>query len=150
MASTKQTGNRLIVSFAVADTDANPSGLTYGRLGMMRTKEFSVSYDTVDTTGDTSPDFTRTSQATFKTVKFSGDCVLDTGAAENQVPFISAVFSPGSSTSYQPNIWFKLEGIEGDFEGPFTVSNLSFSSNHDGERTWSFEATSNGAVTFTQ
>lgn len=144
----KSTGRDFIVSFAVAPEDANPSSLTYDRFGMMRGKEFAVSYDTVDTTGDTSPDFIRTSKVTFKTVTFSGDCVLDTAASENQVDFISATFSPGAATAYQPIIWFKLEGIEGTYTGPFTVSNLSLSSGFDAERTVSFESTSAGNVTF--
>jgi predicted secreted protein len=144
----KSTGRDFIVSFAVANEDASVGSLTFKRLGMLRGKEFNTTWDTVDTTGDTSPDFTRTSLVTFKTVTFNGDAVLDSSAAENQSEFQAAVVSPGVSTSYQPKVWFKLEGIDGVYTGPFLVTSFSQSASFDAERTWSFESTSNGAVTF--
>jgi len=144
----KSTGRDFIVSFAVANEDATVGSLTFKRLGMLRGKEFNTTWDTVDTTGDTSPDYTRTSLVTFKTVTFNGDAVLDSSAAENQAEFQAAVISPGAGTSYQPKVWFKLEGLDGVYTGPFLVTSFSQSASFDAERTWSFESTSNGAVTF--
>lgn len=144
----KSTGRDFLVSFAVADETASVGSLTFKRLGMLRGKEFNTTWDTVDTTGDTSPDFTRTSLVTFKTVTFSGDAVLDNAALENQAEFQAAVVSPGVSTAYQPKVWFRLQGLEGTYTGPFLVTSFSQSASFDAERTWSFESTSNGAVSF--
>lgn len=143
-------GRDVLVEFAIAAEDAVPGTLIYKRLGMMRGKSMKTSWDTVETTADQSPAFTKTNLVTFKMVEFSGDGVSYTDAVYNQAEFKTNVISPGSTTGNQPKCWLRLTDPDGsEYEGPFIVSEWSDERPYANEATWSMTAMSNGDVVFT-
>lgn len=143
-------GRDVIVNFAIALETATPGGLTFKRLGMLRGKSMKTSWDTVDTTADTSPAYTKTTLVTFKAVEFSGDGVAFGDAVANQKEFKAHVINPGITTGNQPKVWLQMIDPEGDkYEGPFIVTEWSDDRPHADAATFSLSAMSNGAVTFT-
>ncbi len=144
-------GRDVKVEFALkAETLPKPAAGDYKVLGMMRAKSINTTWDTVDTTGDKSPDFTKTSLVTFKNVEFSGDGVSYDDDVHNQEALEAHVVSPPAETGNQPKVWLKITYPSGKFyEGPFIVSSWSNDSPYANEATWSMSATSNGAVVLT-
>lgn len=144
-------GRDVLVEFAIADENASIGSLTYSTLGMMRGKSMKTSWDTVDTTADDSPAFTKTNLVTFKAVEFSGDGVTYTDALYNQKTLKGHVVSPGSGTGNQPKVWLKMtDSVDGSFyEGPFIVSEWADERPYADAATWSITAMSNGDVVFT-
>jgi len=143
-------GRDVVVNFAIALESADPAGLTFKRLGMMRGKSMKTSWDTVDTTADQSPAFTKTSLVTFKAVEFSGDGVSYGEAVANQKEFKAHVINPGAGTLNQPKVWLQMIDPDGDeYEGPFIVSEWSDDRPYADAATWSITAMSNGAVVYT-
>lgn len=143
------TGRDVLMEYAIAKEDAVLASLTFQAFGMMRGKSMKVGWDTVDTTADKSPAFTKTSLVTFKSVEFSGDGVSYTEAVHNQQAVKAQAVSPGSSTDNQPKIWFRMTGPDGVWVGPFIITEWSDDRGHASEATWSISATSNGDVSFT-
>ncbi|MGL6117273.1 phage tail tube protein, partial [Plesiomonas sp.] len=117
--------------------------------GMMRGKELNATWDKVDTTGDMSPDYTRTSLVTFKAVEFSGDGVTYTDDMYNQLEFEQGVVNPSAATNNQPMFWLRITYPNKVYTGPFIVNEFSNSTGFDAEATWSISASSNGAVALT-
>lgn len=143
-------GRDVLVEFSLAAEDANPSGLTWLDLGMMRGKSIKTGWDMADTTADDSPDYTKTSLVTFKNVEFSGDGVSYDDAIYNQETLEAHVVSPGSATLGQPKVWFRLTYPSGKiYTGPFIVSEWSNDSPYSDAATWSITASSNGNVVLT-
>lgn len=143
-------GKDVLVEFAIAPETATVGTLTWLTLGMMRGKSMKTSWETADTTADDSPDFMKTSLATFKTAEFSGDGVAYDDDVYNQEAMEALVASPGAGTGNQPKAWFRITYPSGKkYTGPFLVTEWSNDSPHDGEATWSITATGNGAVVFT-
>jgi predicted secreted protein len=143
-------GRDVVVNFAIGLESANPAGLTFKRLGMMRGKTMKTSWDTVDTTADQSPAFTKTNLVTFKSVEFSGDGVSYGEAVANQKEMKAHVISPGAATGNQPKVWLQMIDPDGDqYEGPFIVNEWSDERPHAEAATWSMSAMSNGSVVFT-
>ena len=143
-------GRDVVVNFAIGLESASPASLTFKRLGMMRGKTMKTSWDTVDTTADMSPAFTKTNLVTFKAVEFSGDGVSYTDAAHNQKTFHAQVVSPGISTDNQPKVWLRLTDPDGsNYVGPFIVSEWSDERPYADSATWSITAASNGNVVYT-
>jgi predicted secreted protein len=148
--STQFVGRDVEVNFAIAIETADPSTLTFKRLGMMRGKSMKTSWDTVDTTADQSPAFTKTNLVTFKSVEFSGDGVAYGEDVANQKEFKTQAISPGVSTQNQPKVWLQMIDPDGDtYEGPFIVNEWSDDRPHADAATWSMSAMSNGDVKFT-
>lgn len=143
------TGRDVIAEFAIGDENANPSTLTFKRLGMMRGKGMNVNWDTVDTTADQSAAFTKTSLVTFRAVEFSGDGIAYTEAIFNQAELKAHVYNPGAGTANQPKAWIRLTAPDGVTVGPFIFSSWESASPYADAVTWSASAMSNGAVTFT-
>lgn len=145
---TAHVGRDVTVEFAIAAEDAVVGSLIWLALGMMRGKSVKTSWDTADTTADSSPDYTKTSLVTFKNVEFSGDGVSYDDAVHNQETLESHVVSPGSATVNQPKVWFRLTWPSGKtYTGPFIVTEWSSDESYASEGTWSISAMSNGAVT---
>jgi predicted secreted protein len=143
-------GRDVVVNFAIGLESVDPGTLTFKRLGMMRGKTMKTSWDTVDTTADQSPAFTKTNLVTFKMVEFSGDGVSYGEAAANQKEFKAHVISPGSGTGNQPKVWLQLIDPDGDqYEGPFIVNEWSDERPYADAATWSMNAMSNGDVAYT-
>lgn len=143
-------GRDVQVEFAIAAETATEGTVTWKTLGMMRGKSINTSWDTADTTADSSPDFTKTSLVTFKNVEFSGDGVSYDDAVHNQEELEAHVVSPGAGTANQPKVWFRLTYPSGKkYVGPFIVTEWSNDSPYSDTATWSITATSNGEVVLT-
>lgn len=146
---TAYVGRDVSVEFAIALPTANPAGLVYQMLGMMRAKDLKATWDSVDTTADKSPQYTRTSLVTFKAVEFSGDGVSYDDAVYNQLNFEKHAVNPPASTNNQPMVWLRITYPNKVYAGPFVVAEFSNSTPFDGEATWSISAKSNGAINLT-
>lgn len=143
-------GRDVIVEFAIADEATPPETDAYKVLGMMRDKNLSTTWDTVDTTADKSPNFTKTSLVTFKNVEFSGGGVSYSEAVHNQALLEAHVVNPPQATGHQPKAWFRLTYPGGKkYTGPFIVSEWSNASPYADAATWTIKAASNGDVTLT-
>lgn len=143
-------GRDVVLNFAIGTESVDPATLTFKRLGMMRTKSMRTSWDTVDTTADMSPSFTKTNLVTFKMVEFTGDGVSYGEDLANQKEFKAHVISPGSGTGNQPKVWLQMIDPDGDtYQGPFIVNEWSDERPYSDVATWSTAAMSNGAVVFT-
>ena len=113
-------GRDVKVEFALkAEALPKPAAGDYKILGMMRAKSINTTWDTVDTTADKSPNFTKTSLVTFKNVEFSGDGVSYDDEVHNQELLEKHVVSPPEETGFQPKVWFKITYPNGKvYEGP--------------------------------
>jgi len=143
-------GRDVLLEFSIADENAVAASLSWQTLGMMRGKSMNTSWDTVDTTADQSPAYTKTNLVTFKMVEFSGDGVSYDDAVYNQNTLKAHVVSPGSGTDNQPKVWFRLTDPDGStYRGPFIVTEWSDERPYAEAATWSISAMSNGDVAFT-
>jgi len=143
------TGRDVVIEFAIADENAVYSGLVFKTLGMMRGKSIKVNWDTVDTTADSSPAFTKTSLVTFKSAEFSGDGVSYGDAAYNQKELKAHVYNGGSSMGYQPKAWIRQTEPDGSITyGPFIFTEWSSDAPYSDAVTWSTAASSNGAIVY--
>lgn len=148
--STQFVGRDVALNYAIATEGVDPATLTFKRLGMMRGKSMQTSWDTVDTTADMSPAFTKTNLVTFKSVEFSGDGVSYGEDLANQKEFKAQVISPGSATDNQPKVWLQMIDPDGDtYQGPFIVNQWTDDRPFDDAATWSMSAMSNGNVAYT-
>jgi TP901-1 family phage major tail protein len=144
------TGRDVAVEFAIADENATVSGLTWQTLGMMRGKSIKAKWDDVDVTADKSPQFTKQSLVTFKSVEFSGDGVSYSDAVHKQKVIKAHVLNPSSATGNQPKAWIRITEPDGSQTvGPFIITEWSDERPYDGGATWSISAKSNGAVAYT-
>jgi len=142
-------GRDTMVEFAIAPETALVGSLVWKTLGMMRSKSLSDKWETFDTTADDSPDFTKTSQVSFKMVSFSGDGVTYTEDSYNQDEFSSAVCSIPLIKANAAKVWLRISKANKVRTGPFIVTEWSEEDPYDGACTWSISAESNGAVTVT-
>lgn len=143
------TGRDVAVEYAIADENATAGALTFVTLGMMRGKSMKTSWETVDTTADKSPQFTKTSLVSFKSMEFSGDGVSYDDAVHNQKILKTHVINPSVGTANQPKVWLRMTDPDGSkYTGPFIITEWSDDRPHADAATWSISASSNGAVTF--
>lgn len=143
-------GRDVLVEYALKDEASEPVAADYKTLGMMRAKSINTTWDTVDTTADKSPNFTKTSLVTFKNVEFSGDGVSYDDEVHNQEALEAHVVSPPAATGHQPKVWLRITYPSGKkYTGPFIVSSWSNDSPYANEGTWSISAASNGDVVLT-
>lgn len=140
------TGRDVVVYYAIACPEAQPTASEYKRLGMMRGKTTSVEWDTADATGDMSAAYTKENLTTYKDVSFSGDGVTRKEDAYAQNALKRHVYNPPTETSNQPYVWFKIVSPNDITEGPFLVTSWEDEAPHDDVSTWSMEASSAGLV----
>ncbi len=150
MPSPKFIGKNVAVEYAIADETATPGSLTRTRLGAMRGKSLEGTWDTVDVTADTSAGNSKEALATFFGMSFSGDGVSHGEAVTGQKALLAHFMSPASGTQYQPKAWFWLTEPDGSVTvGPFMLTKFGKEHPYSDAGTWSLEATSNGACTYT-
>lgn len=143
------TGRDVAVEYAIADENATVGALVFVTLGMMRGKSMKTSWETVDTTADKSPQFTKTSLVSFKSMEFSGDGVSYDDAVHNQKILKTHVINPSVGTDNQPKVWLRMTDPDGSkYTGPFIITEWSDDRPHADAATWSISASSNGAVIF--
>ena len=141
-------GKTCAVSFAIApETAAVPTVWT--TLGMMRTKSISGTWDTADSTADSTPNSSKTAIATRKSFSFSGDGVSYDDAAYNQRTLKDQFHNPGATTQNQPKVWIKMAFASGEsFTGPFLMTSWKDDAPEADVCTWSLEAQANGNVVY--
>ncbi|HBN7263413.1 TPA: hypothetical protein RMT43_002877 [Escherichia coli] len=140
------TGRDVVVYYAIACPEAQPTTAEYKRLGMMRGKTTSVEWDTADATGDMSAAYTKENLTTYKDVSFSGDGVSRKEEIYNQNALKRHIYDPQPETSNQPYVWLKIVSPFDITEGPFLVTSWEDEAPHDDVATWSIEASSAGRV----
>lgn len=132
-------------ALACGDVDPRSPDFVWTRFGAMRTKEFSLTWDTADTTADDSVGSLRGNLATFKSLEISGDGVarLSTNNASGQSAFTSLskhVFNPGEDYSDQPVAWIRMTFKDLTFIAYMLITDLSRSAPYDDVVTFSFTA----------
>ena len=142
-------GRDTLVEFWIAPESANVGTAVWKSLGMMRSKSLSDKWETIDTTADKSPDFTKTSLVSFKAVSFSGDGVTYTEDSYNQDEFSSNVCTIPAIKANAAKVWLRISNANKIRVGPFIVTEWSEEMPYDGACTWSISAESNGQVTVT-
>jgi predicted secreted protein len=150
MPSPKYVGRLLVVEYSIADETATVGGLTWSRLGAMRGKTLSGTWDTVDATADTSAGNSKEMLTTFFGMEFSGDGVAYGETVSGQKTLRAHFMNPPIGTQYSPKAWLRLTEPDGSITvGNFMVGEFSTEFPHADVATWSIKATSNGAVTYT-
>lgn len=137
----KYTGKDVVVEYSIGCPDELPVDLDWKRLGSMRTKEFTLEWESADGTDDSTVGSLRENIATFLGLTISGDGTLkNTGiGAANLIEVTKHVANP-VATSGQPNAWFRLTFPDLTFVCYMMISNMSRSAPYDDVATYSFEA----------
>ena len=143
------TGRKVAVYYAISNPNKKPAETDYKRLGMMREKSRSVNWDTVNATGDTSPDRTNESLADTNEKTFSFDGVSRGDDIQNQNALLDHIEDPSQVTDGQPYAWIKMVNpiINRVIEGCYLLTSLKEDSPYDDVCTWSIEGTSAGKIT---
>lgn len=141
-------GRDTLVQYCIANETADVGSLTFIDLGMTRGRSLEDTWDTVDVTGDKSPQFTRQKLVSFKEVKASIDGVSYDDAVHNQIALKAHVAAPGAATSGQPKVWLRFVNPAYTRTGPFIVTSLKDDEPYDDAATWSMEFESNGSCSF--
>src|SRR5690606_16413614 len=111
------------------------------RFGSMRTKEFTLEWDTTDATADDSVGALRENLATFQSLTISGDGTAKASGAgaQNLIDLTKHVANP-LATSGQPVAWLRMTFPDLTFTAFMLVSSMSRSAPFDDVVTYSFEA----------
>lgn len=138
-------GRDIAVEYALACGDVDPRSpdFVWTRFGAMRTKEFSLTWDTADTTADDSIGGLRGNLATFKSLEISGDGVARQGTGAEKAAFTiltKHVFNPGDDYSNQPVAWIRMTFPDVTFIAYMIITDLSRSAPYDDVVTFSFTA----------
>lgn len=138
---TKYVGRDVVLEYVIGCGDSLPLPNQWKRLGSMRTKEFTLEWETTDATADDSVNSLRENLATFLSLGISGDGTLKNAGAggENLKEMTKHVANP-VATGGQPTAWFRMTFPDLTFTGFMLVSNMSRSAPHDDVATYSFEA----------
>lgn len=150
MPSPKFVGRNVAVEYSIADETAAVGALVWSRLGAMRGKTLEGTWDTVDATADTSAGNSKETLATYFGMSFSGDGVSYGETVAGQKALLAHFIAPPTSTQSQPKVWFRLTEPDGSVTvGPFMLTTFGKEFPYSDAATWSLEATSNGACTYT-
>lgn len=138
---TKYVGRDVVLEYFIGCGDTLPLPADWKRLGSMRTKEFTLEWETTDATADDSVGSLRENLATFQTLSISGDGTLKHAGAggANLTEMTKHVANP-VATGGQPTAWFRMTFPDLTFIAFMLVSNMSRSAPHDDVSTYSFES----------
>lgn len=143
MACEKQkfVGRDVVMECVIGCGDQRPVEADWKRFGSMRTKEFTLEWETTDATADDSVGALRESLATFQSLSVSGDGTLKASGngAANLIELTKHVARP-DATGGQPFAWVRMTFPDLTFTFFAIVSNLSRSAPYDDVVTYSFEA----------
>lgn len=137
----KFPGRDVVLEYYIGCGDALPAENDWRRFGSLRTKEFTVEWDTIDATDSDSVGALRENLASFQTLTISGDgTVKSSGAgAQNLIDLTKHVMKP-DATGGQPVVWMRMTFPDLTFTAFMLISNLSRSAPYDDVTTYSFEA----------
>lgn len=138
---TKYVGRDVVLEYAMGCGDTLPDDLDWKILGSLRTKDFSIEWETTDATADDSIDSLRENLATFLSLSISGDgtCKASGLHSENQIELTKHVVKP-ESTGGQPTAWVRMTFPDLTFTAYMLITNMSRSAPYDDVVTFSFEA----------
>ena len=137
--TTKYVGRDVVLEYAIGCGDARPNPSDWKRFGSLRTKEFSLSWDTTDVTDSDSIGALRENLATFQTLTISGDGIAKASGANNLVELTKHVVNP-TATNGQPLVWLRMTFPDLTFTAFMLLSTLSRSAPYDDVVTYSMEA----------
>lgn len=149
MSTRGYVGRDVLLEYSTQAPTTDTASLTFTRLGMCRSKEFNLSWDTVTSTGDTSPQFLQENLATFKSATVSGDYVAMGSDIEGQAAFEDHIITPPAATGYQPFMWLRITFANTGrvVTGNFLVNENNMSAPYSDVVTGTFSAMSNGELT---
>lgn len=139
----KYVGRDVAFEYMLACGDVNPQGASVNWLpiGALRAKEFSIEWDTVDSTADDNKGNVRSNLATYKTFSCSGDgtCKRADGTQSNQTALFKHVTNP-QGTSGQPVAWIRITCPDITVIAYCLITTISRTMPYDELATFSFEA----------
>lgn len=138
----KFPGKVVYIRYFIGCPDALPTEAEWKRLGSLRTKEYSIEWDTTDGTDSDSVGSLRESVATFMSASLSGDGTTHaTGAASSSIVELEKHVSNPVATGGQPCAWFQIVDPRVTRTCYMLISSFSpLSAPYDDLVTWSFEA----------
>lgn len=135
----KYVGRVVTLEYAMGCGDTMPQAADWKAIGAMRTKEWTLEWDTIDVTADDSVGGIRENLASFQTTGVSGDgvCKASGSGSANLIALTKHVAQPIGG---QPTAWLRLTfpDITVTFYG--IITNMSRSAPYDDVVTYSFEA----------
>ena len=138
---TKFVGRDVVLEYVIGCGDELPTEGDWKRFGSMRTKEFTLEWDTTDATDADTVGALRENLATFLALSISGDGTVKasgTGAA-NLIELTKHVSNP-AATSGQPVVWMRMTFPDLTFTCFMLLSSMSRSAPYDDVVTYSMEA----------
>lgn len=140
----KYVGRDVVLEYSIGCGDALPDEADWKIFGSLRTKEFSLSWDTTDTTDSDSIGSLRENLATFQNLTISGDGLAKASGANNLVELTKHVAKP-TATNGQPVVWMRMTFPDLTFTAFMLMSNLSRSAPYDDVTTYTLEAMATGS-----
>lgn len=139
--STKYVGRDVVLEYAIGCGDTKPLSSEWKVFGALRTKNFSLTWDTTDATADDSVGALRENLATFQNLEISGDgvCKASGAGSANLIELTKHVANP-VATSGQPVVWMRMTFPDLTFVAFMLISDLSRAAPHDDVVTYSLTA----------
>jgi predicted secreted protein len=138
---TKFVGRDVVLEGFIACGDVLPIESDWQRFGSMRTKEFTLEWDTTDATDADTVGALRENLATFLSLAISGDgTVKASGSGSAFLKTLTKHVANPSVTGGQPNIWLRMTFPDLTFTCFMLLSNMSRSAPYDDVVTYSMEA----------
>lgn len=137
--TTKYVGRDVVLEYAIGCGDTKPADADWKRFGSLRTKEFSLSWDTTDVTDSDSIGALRENLATFQNLTISGDGMAKASGVGNLVELTKHFVNP-TATNGQPLVWMRMTFPDLTFTAFMLLSTLSRSAPYDDAVTYSMEA----------
>lgn len=137
----KYVGRDVVLEYYIGCGDVFPDETDWKRLGSMRTKEFSLEWETTDATADDSIGSLRENLATFQSLSISGDGTLKAsgGGSESLIELTKHIANP-VATAGQPLIWLRMTFPDLTFTSLMLLTNMSRSAPYDDVATYSLES----------
>jgi uncharacterized protein YjdB len=139
-------GRDVLLEYGLACGDVNPidPDFAWTPFASLRTKDFSLTWDTADASSDSSPNNLRENLATFQTLEISGDGVAKQATTIGEQSAFTIltkhVVRPGPAFSHQPVVWLRMTFPDLTFVSYMLITDLSRSATYDDVVTFSFTA----------
>lgn len=144
--SQKYVGRSVVLEYAIGCGDEVPTDAEFQRIGSLRTKEFSLSWETTDSTADDSIGSLRENLATFQSLTISGDGVSKaSGVGSASLLELTKHVANPVATDGQPVAWVRMTFPDLTFTAYMIVTDISRSAPYDDVTTFSFEAMATGS-----
>lgn len=139
--NTKYVGRDVVLEYAIGCGDVLPAAAEWKRVGAMRTKEFSLEWETADSTADDSVGALRSNLATFQSLSISGDGTAKASGngSASLIELTKHVANP-AATGGQPVVWMRMTFPDITFTAFMILTTMSRSAPYDDVTTFSMEA----------